>query len=118
VAAYVEKESGILRAGSCLVDAAWFALRQAARARRGRQHEEPGRPEEAIEVFDRSGAPIEELGISVRAYNVLRAAHLTTVGQLMTTTEDELLSLRNCGRRSLAEYKDQLVAKGFVQPGP
>jgi DNA-directed RNA polymerase subunit alpha len=60
--------------------------------------------------------PIEELDLSVRAFNCLKANDITTVGQLMTKKEEELLGLRNFGRKSLDEIKEKLVEKGFVQP--
>jgi len=60
--------------------------------------------------------PIEELDLSVRAFNCLKANDITSVGQLLTKKEDELLGLRNFGRKSLDEIKEKLVEKGFVQP--
>ncbi len=60
--------------------------------------------------------PIEELDLSVRAFNCLKANDITTVGQLLTKKEDELLSLRNFGRKSLDEIKEKLVERGFVEP--
>ena len=60
--------------------------------------------------------PIEELDLSVRAFNCLKANDITSVGQLLTKKEDELLSLRNFGRKSLDEIKERLVEKGFVEP--
>ena len=60
--------------------------------------------------------PIEELDLSVRAFNCLKANDITTVGQLLTKKEEELLGLRNFGRKSLDEIKEKLVEKGFVQP--
>src|SRR6184192_2814047 len=60
--------------------------------------------------------PIEELDLSVRAFNCLKANDITTVGQLLTKKEDELLSLRNFGKKSVDEIKEKLVEKGFVQP--
>src|SRR5438067_3542953 len=59
---------------------------------------------------------IEELDLSVRAFNCLKANDITSVGQLLTKKEDELLSLRNFGRKSLDEIKEKLVEKSFVQP--
>src|SRR5690348_15390561 len=59
---------------------------------------------------------IKELDLSVRAFNCLKANDITTVGQLLTKKEDELLSLRNFGRKSLDEIKEKLVEKGFVEP--
>jgi DNA-directed RNA polymerase subunit alpha len=60
--------------------------------------------------------PIEELDLSVRAFNCLKANEIQTVGQLLTKKEDELLSLRNFGRKSLDEIKEKLVEKGYVAP--
>jgi DNA-directed RNA polymerase subunit alpha len=60
--------------------------------------------------------PIEELDLSVRAYNCLKANDITSVRELLTKKEDELLSLRNFGRKSLDEIKEKLVEKGFVEP--
>jgi DNA-directed RNA polymerase subunit alpha len=60
--------------------------------------------------------PIEELDLSVRAFNCLKANEIQTVGQLLQKREDELLALRNFGRKSLDEIKEKLVEKGFIKP--
>jgi len=60
--------------------------------------------------------PIEELDLSVRAFNCLKANEIQTVGQLLSKKEEELLALRNFGRKSLDEIKEKLVEKGFVKP--
>ncbi|MDQ6637490.1 MAG: DNA-directed RNA polymerase subunit alpha [Candidatus Dormibacteraeota bacterium] len=59
---------------------------------------------------------IEDLDLSVRAYNCLRANDINTVGQLLSRKEEELLSLRNFGKKSLDEIRERLVEKGFVEP--
>ncbi len=61
-------------------------------------------------------APIEELDLSVRAYNCLKANDINTVGQLLAKRESELLSMRNFGKKSLDEIKLALVEKGFIAP--
>ena len=60
--------------------------------------------------------PIEELDLSVRAFNCLKANEIQTVGQLLQKREEELLALRNFGRKSLDEIKEKLVEKGIVPP--
>jgi DNA-directed RNA polymerase subunit alpha len=60
--------------------------------------------------------PIEELDLSVRAFNCLKANEIQTVGQLLLKREEELLALRNFGRKSLDEIKEKLVEKGFIKP--
>jgi len=64
---------------------------------------------------DRYNTPIEELSLSVRAYNCLKRSGLVTVGQVLEKNEDELLALRNFGRKSYEELKEQLVKMGFLQ---
>lgn len=65
---------------------------------------------------DRYNTPIEELNLSVRAYNCLKRSGLMTVGQVLEKSEDELLSLRNFGRKSYDELKERLVELGFLEP--
>ena len=65
---------------------------------------------------DRYNTPIEELDLSVRAYNCLKRSGLMTVGQVLEKSEEELLALRNFGRKSYDELKEKLVEKGFLDP--
>ena len=57
---------------------------------------------------ERFNMPIEDLNLSMRAYNCLRRSGLMTVGQVLEKSEEELLSLRNFGRKSYDELKDKL----------
>lgn len=65
---------------------------------------------------DRYNTPIEDLNLSVRAYNCLKRSGLMTVGQVLEKSEDELLSLRNFGRKSYDELRERLVELGFLEP--
>jgi DNA-directed RNA polymerase subunit alpha len=58
--------------------------------------------------------PIEDLSLSMRAYNCLRRSGLMTVGQVLEKSEEELLSLRNFGRKSYDELKDKLDGMGLI----
>jgi len=64
---------------------------------------------------DRYNTPVEELSLSVRAYNCLKRSGLMTVGQVLEKNEDELLALRNFGRKSYEELKQRLIEMGFLQ---
>ena len=67
----------------------------------------------------RYNTAIEDLQLSVRAYNCLKRSGLMTVGQVLEKAEDELLSLRNFGRKSYDELRDRLFELGFLAPeGP
>jgi DNA-directed RNA polymerase subunit alpha len=65
---------------------------------------------------DKYNTPIEDLNLSVRAYNCLKRSGLMTVGQVLEKSEDELLSLRNFGRKSYDELRDKLIELGLLTP--
>jgi DNA-directed RNA polymerase subunit alpha len=52
---------------------------------------------------------VEELELSVRSSNCLKAANIKTIGELVTKSEGEMLKYRNFGRKSLKEIADILV---------
>lgn len=58
--------------------------------------------------------PVEELDLSVRALNCLKANDITRLGDLLAMRLEELMALRNFGTKSLDEIKQRLVEKGFV----
>lgn len=62
----------------------------------------------------RYNTQIEDLQLSVRAYNCLKRSGLMTVGQVLEKSEDELLSLRNFGRKSYDELRTRLVELSFL----
>ena len=51
---------------------------------------------------------IEDLDLSVRSFNCLKRAGIHTVGDLVEKTEDEMMRVRNLGRKSLEEVKKKL----------
>jgi len=63
---------------------------------------------------DRYNTPIEDLNLSVRAYNCLKRSGLMTVGAVLEKSEEELLALRNFGRKSYDELREKLVSMGFL----
>jgi len=62
-------------------------------------------------------ARIEELDFSVRTYNCLKKANIQTIGDLVQTTEDDLMNIRNFGRKSLLEVREKLSAFGLQLAG-
>jgi len=63
------------------------------------------------ESLDKS---VEELELSVRAYNCLKNANIRTIRDLVQKTEAEMLKTKNFGRKSLNEIKDILQAMGLT----
>lgn len=56
---------------------------------------------------------IEELDLSVRSYNCLKRAGINTVQELIQRNEDEMMKVRNLGRKSLEEVQQKLEALGL-----
>jgi DNA-directed RNA polymerase subunit alpha len=53
--------------------------------------------------------PIEDVEFSVRTFNCLKKESINTLGELITRTENDLLNIRNFGRRSLEEVLEKLA---------
>jgi len=56
---------------------------------------------------------IDELELSVRSYNCLKRAGINTVGELCDKTEDDMMKVRNLGRKSLEEVLNKLKDMGL-----
>ncbi len=56
---------------------------------------------------------IEELDLSVRSYNCLKRAGIQTVQDLAAKSEDDMIKVRNLGKKSLKEVKEKLVELGL-----
>ena len=60
---------------------------------------------------------IEELDLSVRSFNCLKRANINTVEDLISKTEDEMMKVRNLGRKSLEEVINKLAMMGLSLAG-
>ncbi|MDD3749382.1 MAG: DNA-directed RNA polymerase subunit alpha [Firmicutes bacterium] len=58
--------------------------------------------------------PIEELDLSVRSYNCLKRAGINAVEELIKKTEEDMMKIRNLGKKSLAEVKSKLAEHGLT----
>ncbi len=59
------------------------------------------------------GRSVDELELSVRAYNCLKNANIRTIGELVQRTEQDMLRTKNFGRKSLNEIKELLGRMGL-----
>ena len=57
--------------------------------------------------------PIEDMDLTVRSYNCLKREGVTTVGELLLKSEDDLLEIRNFGQKSIDEVKAKLEDMGL-----
>jgi DNA-directed RNA polymerase subunit alpha len=77
-------------------------------------HEEPEDVDvEIVKVRKMLEKPVDELELSVRSSNCLRAAEIKTIGDLVQKSEPEMLKYRNFGRKSLKEIQDILGEMGL-----
>jgi DNA-directed RNA polymerase subunit alpha len=58
-------------------------------------------------------ARIEELDFSVRTYNCLKKANILTIGELVQHSEQDLMNIRNFGKKSLTEVREKLAQLGL-----
>lgn len=73
---------------------------------------EEGKKEKVLEMS------IEELDLSVRSYNCLKRAGINTVEDLANKTEEEMMKVRNLGRKSLEEVLNKMAELGLaLRPG-
>ena len=68
---------------------------------------EPERPDTVMKMT------IEELDLSVRSFNCLKRANINTVEDLISKTEDDMMKVRNLGRKSLEEVINKLAMMGL-----
>ncbi|MBB5183935.1 DNA-directed RNA polymerase subunit alpha [Catenisphaera adipataccumulans] len=76
------------------------------------EDQEPETPEDTSEAIAQH-TMIEDLELSVRSYNCLKRAGISTVEELTQKTEEEMIHVRNLGRKSLQEVKDKMSALGL-----
>ena len=77
------------------------------------QEEEQAVDEEVVRIKKLLDKSVEELELSVRSSNCLRAAEIKTIGELVQKGEAEMLKYRNFGRKSLKEIQDILAEMGL-----
>ena len=69
---------------------------------------------EAIEFADKSVELLDDLELTVRSANCLKAENIYYIGDLIQRTETELLKTPNLGRKSLNEIKEVLASRGLT----
>jgi DNA-directed RNA polymerase subunit alpha len=106
----VRPEEALKRAAHILAEQFAFVAGFGAEVITDEEIEKGGIPTSVYEMA------IEELDLSVRAYNCLKRAGLTRVGEIlerMAQGDEEMLIIRNFGQKSLEELKESVQAKGL-----
>lgn len=68
---------------------------------------------EKVRIANLLRTSIEDLNLSVRAYNCLKSANILTIGELVSKEEAELLKFRNFGKKSLSELIEVIEEKNL-----
>lgn len=69
--------------------------------------------EETIQLRKTLNTPLEDLELSVRAFNCLKAAKINSLSELVQYTQEELMKFRNFGQKSLSEIEQVLNERGL-----
>jgi DNA-directed RNA polymerase subunit alpha len=105
-------EEALSRAAEVIV--AQFSLfTTAGKALAGLDRSFAGAPSLPSNMLD---MPIEDLDLPMRAYNSLKRNNIVKVGQLLQLQDEDLLRMRNFGKKSLDEMKERLRMRGFLPP--
>ncbi|MCX5703265.1 MAG: DNA-directed RNA polymerase subunit alpha, partial [Candidatus Omnitrophica bacterium] len=76
--------------------------------------EEPEMSKEETVLYEKLRLPISELELSVRSSNCLREADIKIISDLVKKTEEEMLSFKNFGKKSLTEIEELLLGMGLA----
>ena len=78
-----------------------------------REEKEAVVDEETLQVRKTLNTPLEDLELSVRAFNCLKAAKINSLSELVQYTQEELMKFRNFGQKSLSEIEQVLGERGL-----
>jgi DNA-directed RNA polymerase subunit alpha len=78
-----------------------------------REEKEAVVDEETLQMRKVLNTPLEDLELSVRAFNCLKAAKINSLSELVQYTQEELMKFRNFGQKSLSEIEQVLHERGL-----
>ena len=107
----VEPEEAVTQAASILRDHVNFFIQLDEEPEPVVEEQEVD--EEVKRIRELLAQPVDELDLSVRSHNCLKAASIKTIGDLVRREEDEMLKFRNFGRKSLQELVEVLEERGL-----
>lgn len=102
----IRPDEALVQSAGILMDHLGMFTGLSVHAQHGAQSPDPG-----TDRRDRwREMPIEELELSVRSFNCLKRAGINTVAELISRTDEEMMKVRNLGKKSLEEVKERLAA--------
>src|SRR5699024_5171145 len=79
----------------------------------GKEEKEDVVDEKTLQLRKVLKTSLEDLDLSVRAFNCLKAAKISTLSELVQYSEDELMKFRNFGQKSLSEIQQVIADRGL-----
>lgn len=79
----------------------------------GKEEKEDVVDEQTLQLRKVLKTPLEDLDLSVRAFNCLKAAKINSLSELVQYSQDELMKFRNFGQKSLAEIEQVITDRGL-----
>lgn len=107
----IHPEDALARAASILRDHINFFIQMEEEPEPAPEEQEVD--EEVQRIRELLAQPVDELDLSVRSHNCLKAASIKTIGDLVRREEKEMLKFRNFGRKSLQELVEVLDDRGL-----
>lgn len=107
----IRPDEAVEKAAEILIDHLELFRNLSAKLEEEASEEEAAEKSELEKVLE---MPIEELELSMRAFNCLKRAGINTVGELIQKTEQEISKVRNMGKKSLEEVKNKLAELGLA----
>jgi DNA-directed RNA polymerase subunit alpha len=107
----IHPEDALARAAAILRDHINFFIQMEEEPEPAPEEQEVD--EEVQRIRELLAQPVDELDLSVRSHNCLKAASIKTIGDLVRREEKEMLKFRNFGRKSLQELVEVLDDRGL-----
>ena len=107
----IHPEDALARAAAILRDHINFFIQMEEEPEPAQEEQEVD--EEVKRIRELLAQPVDELDLSVRSHNCLKAASIKTIGDLVRREEKEMLKFRNFGRKSLQELVEVLEDRGL-----
>jgi DNA-directed RNA polymerase subunit alpha len=105
----ISPENAVEEAAKLLIDHVQIFVEQKTEE----EHTDAVNQADDPETTRKLSRPVEELELSVRAANCLKAANIATIGELVSRSEQEMLQFHNFGKKSLDEIKAMLETMGL-----
>lgn len=109
----IHPEEGLTRAANLVIKHFALLANDSLVQEKGAEEEVQVIDEEVLRTRKLLQMPLEDLGLSVRAHNCLKAAGIQTLGELARLEVSDMVKFRNFGKKSLTELEELMASKGL-----